>query len=574
MKYLITILFTSFCVFANAQNLITPFERSNGMESATYFQAINYYRKLDERFKTIDIQKAGATDVIYPLHVVYYSKDGSFDIKEWHRKNKIILLINNGIHPGETDGIDASMMLMRDAAERKINVPENVILAVIPVFNIGGSINRGSYSRANQNGPKEYGFRGNAENLDLNRDFIKMDAKETQSLVKLFQELQPDIFIDNHVSDGADYQHVMTLLSENSQKQGTVLGQYLANKLEPSIYSIMKTKGYDLVPYVNHEGNSPDKGWSQFYDPPRFTSGYATLYNCFPFVAETHMLKPYPKRVDATYQLMLSFIDYASVNASELKSVRAKEVEDIQKKELFTIDWQVDSSKFTPITFKGYAAKYKPSNVSGKERLYYDRNEPYTKTVPFYNFYKPLITANAPKAYVIPQGWHKIIYRLRLNGVKMIQLHKDSTMTLTVYKIKNYETVKKPYEGHYLHTSVVFTQQKEKIKLRKGDYVIPTQQLAKRYLLETLEPNAPDAFFAWNFFDAVLRQKEYFSDYVFEDEAAALLNKDPDLKKLLEIKKKEDTSFTNSGQAQLDFIYQHSPYMEPEYMRYPVFRVD
>ena len=168
-------------------------------------------------------------------------------------KNKIVILINNGIHAGEPDGIDASMMLARDIVNKKVTLPKNVVLAFIPIYNIGGCLNRNSTSRVNQNGPVEYGFRGNSQNLDLNRDFIKCDSRETMSFANIFQNLNPDIFIDNHVSDGADYQHTMTLLTTQYDKLGGDLGNWLKNNFEPSIYHNMKEKGWDLIPYVDFE---------------------------------------------------------------------------------------------------------------------------------------------------------------------------------------------------------------------------------------------------------------------------------------------------------------------------------
>lgn len=574
MKPLLLIFSVLFFETSFAQNFTTPFERSKGNQSATYFEAIDFYRQLDRNFPTIDLQNVGPTDLIYPLHVVLYSKDKNFNIRDWHRQNKLVILINNGIHPGEPDGIDASMMLLRDAAMGKIDVPGNVVLAVIPVFNIGGALNRGSFSRVNQNGPENYGFRGSAENLDLNRDFIKMDAKETQTLVQLFHRLDPDIFIDNHVSNGADYQHVVTLLSENPAKQGYFMGRYLKDTLEPALYAGMKTRGYDLVPYVNHWGHTPDKGWPQFYDPPRFTSGFAALFQTFAFVPETHMLKPYQQRVAATYALMQTFISYGSSHAAEIQKVRKNERTFVQEQNVAPLDWRADSVRYSEITFKGYEGKYKASKVSGAQRLYYDRNAPYTKTIPFYNKFLVTKATITPNTYVIPQGWHRAIERLKMNGVEMQRLDKDTNINLTVYRIASYETTPKPYEGHYLHSKVKYNKGKESVHLLKGDYIIPVQQRAKRYLMETLEPDAPDAFFAWGFFDAILQQKEYFSDYVFEDLAADLLQQQPELRKQLQEKKKADNAFAKDGEAQLDFVYRHSQYMEPEYMRYPVFRIE
>ena len=558
---------------AEAQ-LITKFEQSKGLETATYNEVIAYYQQLDKLFPTIKMEDIGPTDADYPLNAVYYDKDRNFDIKKWKAEGKLILLINNGIHPGEPDGVDASMMLLRDAADGKMKIPDNIVLAVIPVYNIGGALNRNSYSRANQNGPEAYGFRGNAENLDLNRDFIKCDANETSSLVQLFHRLDPDLFIDNHVSDGADYQHVMTLLVTQHNKLGGEVGKYMNDTLVPLLYKDMQQRGYDLVPYVNDFEATPENGWTEFYDLPRFSSGFASLFQTFAFVPETHMLKPYKQRVDATYALMESFIKTASENADAIKAARAEDRKTLEQKTELDIDWKPDTTKSTMITFKGYESGYKPSKVSGMPRLYYDRSKPYTRQVKFYNQFTASKTVIVPKAYVISHGWHDVIQRLEWNGVKMDKLEKDTTMQLTVYRIEKYETVQHPYEKHYLHKNAIVSAHKETIKLLKGDYIIPTDQPTRRYLVETLEPTAPDAFFAWNFFDAVLQQKEGYSDYVFEDEAAELLKKNPELQKMLDEKKKSDEAFAKNGDAQLKFVYQHSPYFEPEFMRYPVFKIE
>ncbi|HLO70629.1 MAG TPA: M14 family metallopeptidase [Flavipsychrobacter sp.] len=574
MKRWLFFCFSLLLASANAQDFETVFERSGGTQSVTYQQLIKYYHELDEQYATIRMAEAGETDTYYPLYVVYYSNDAGFDIAEWKDKNKLIILINNGIHPGEPDGIDASMMLLRDAAQGKIKVPDNVVLAVIPVFNIGGMLNRGSYSRANQNGPQEYGFRGNAQNLDLNRDFMKMDAKETQSLVSLFRSLDPDIFIDNHVSDGADYQHVMTLLTTQYDKLGGVMGKYLKENLEPVVYREMKKKGYDLVPYVNHWGHTPEQGWLAFHEGPRFASGFAALYHTFSFVSETHMLKPFKQRVEATYTMMSSFIRIAGTDGAEIQKTRAKQKAAYMKQSTIPIAWVPDSSSHSTITFKGYESGFKPSDISGKPRLYYDREKPYTKQITYYDHYKASQTVVAPRAYYVPRGWGRVVDRLKVNNIAMQEVQADTMMQLGVYMIVGYETSPRPYEGHYLHSKVRVKYEKQFVKLYKGDYIVSLNQPSARYLVEVLEPTAPDAFFAWGFFDAVLQQKEYFSDYVFEDEGARLLQADKALQQKLNEQKAADAKFAEDGEAQLDFVYKNSPYYEPVHMRYPVFRLD
>ena len=552
----------------------TRFEASRGTETATYAETIRFYEDLDRKYATIAMDEAGPSDTRYPLEVVYYSGDANFDLDKWKRQNKIILLINNGIHPGEPDGIEACKMLLRDAATGKIDVPGNVVLAVIPVFNIGGALNRNSHSRANQLGPKEYGFRGSAQNLDLNRDFVKMDARETRSLVKLFHLLDPDIFIDNHVSNGADYQHVMTLLAGQHNKLGGRSGRFMHNVFEPLLYKDMKTRGYDMVPYVNHFGNTPERGWMEFYDSPRFSSGLPALFQTMAFVPETHMLKPFRQRVEATYALMLSFISVASEKTGEIKSARDYDRRALMSQSVFPLDWKVDTTQYELVSFKGYEASYKKSKVSGQPRLFYDREKPYTRKVKYHNIYAGIKAVTAPRAYVIPQGWHEVIDVLKANGVEMERLQRDEVWNLSVYKIDKFETYPKPYEKHYYHHGVTVVKEKQRIQLQEGDYIIYLDQPAKRYLVEVLEPTGPDALFAWNFFDAVLQQKEHFSDYIFEDEAAEILERNPRLKSELKAKQRSDTAFAKNANAQLDFIYRRSAYYEPEHLRYPVFRLE
>lgn len=558
----------------NKSGFVTPFEVSKGMESATWGEAIDFYKRLERNSSRVRMEQIGEADGGYPLHVVYYSANGDFNHSHWQKQGKVVILINNGIHAGEPDGVDASMLLLRDAVEGTVRVPDNVVLAVIPVYNIGGFVNRGSYSRASQNGPASYGFRGNGQNLDLNRDFIKCDAAETRSLEQLFTQLDPDIFIDNHVSDGADYQHVMTLLATQHDKLGGQTGDFMYRTFTPLIYKNMKQAGYDLVPYVNDFDNTPVNGWREFFEPPRFASGYGALFHTIAYVPETHMLKPFKDRVWATYELMRCMIKEAGKNATEIKNARAADRKALISQKELALEWRVDTTQAEQVTFKGYEAGHKASKVSGQPRLYYDHSKPFTKQVPFYNHYVPKKSVAAPTAYVLPRAWTAVASRLQWNGVDMVQLQHDTTIAITAYHIDNYETVPKPYEKHYLHKNITVSAEQVHMHCSKGDYVIKVNQPAKRYIVETLEPTAPDGFFAWNFFDGILQQKEGYSDYVFEDQAADMVAQDAHLRQLLEDKRKQDTAFARNGASQLDFVYKHSKYMEPGYMRYPVYRIE
>jgi len=562
-----------FLIWAQPTLPPTVYETSGGRQTPTYAQIMDWWNAADRASKKISVMQKGPTDAGFPLHLALISDQGYTTVGQAQKDGKLIILINNGIHPGEPDGIDASMLLAKEIVSGTISLPASVVLAIIPVYNIGGCLRRSAHYRVDQEGPDEFGSRGNSQNLDLNRDFIKLDSKEAFSFCAIYQECDPAIFVDNHVSNGADYQHVMTLLTSQYSKLGGSMGTYLHETFEPALYASMKTKGYDLIPYVNIGGDKPEKGWNEFWDSPRYTSGYATLWNSFAFVPETHMLKPYPQRVASTKALMECFISFAGANAATIRSLREETKKRISNATSLPISWRLDKSRHTNYTFKGYESGTKPSAISGQPRLFYDRSKPFTATVPVYGYYTPERIISTPKAYVIPQGWWKVIERLQINGIRMRRLSQDSTFEVETYRIEDYSTAARPYEGHHANSNVKVSWQKQSLTFLKGDWYIPLDQPGNRFLMETLEPQAEDSYFAWNFFDAILGQKEGYSAYVFEDKAAAYLQTQPYLKKQLEQRVATDSSFAKSGRAQLDFIYKNSPWYEPDHNRYPVFRV-
>jgi len=552
----------------------TIFEKSAGKGTATYFQVIDYYKKLSLQSSIIKLETRGKTDAGYPLHLVLISNNKKFDPSVWRNNNKVIILINNGIHPGEPDGIDASMMLVRDIINKKIKLPDNVALAIIPVYNIGGALNRNSFSRVNQNGPESYGFRGNAQNLDLNRDFTKCDSKNARTFTEIFHFLNPDILVDTHVSDGADYQHTMTLITTQYNKLGEVLGSWVKNVFEPSLFEGMKEKNWDMVPYVNVDDSDPSRGFSMFYDSPRYSSGYAALFNTISFMPETHMLKPYKDRVKSTYDLLLTMIQQASINAEELLIKRKIGIKNSMKQKTYPLTWEVDTASFTMIPFKGFEAGTKKSNATGLPVLYYDHNKPFSKQVKFFDTFLPVKTPSKAKAYIIPQGWWPVIDLLKLNKVKIERLNKDTMIEVNVYHIESLKSLPNAYEKHHKNFDVAVSTKKEKLQFLKGDYMIKLNQVGNRYVTEMLEPTGDDSFFSWNFFDAILQQKEGYSDYRWNSIAEDFLKKNPVVKEKLELRKQSDSEFANHSSAQLNFIYKNSPWFEPTYLRYPVFRVE
>lgn len=557
----------------SAKAQLTPFELSKDKNyTATYAEVISYYQKLNKLYpQQMKMINYGTTDVGKPLTLIVLSKNGVFDPVRIKKQDKRILLINNGIHPGEPEGIDASMMLVRDLL-KKNQLPKDVVICLIVLYNIDGNLNRGQ-SRVSQNGPVAYGFRGNYRNLDLNRDFIKADSRNALAFTQILIAWKPEVFLDNHTSDGADYQYVMTLIETQKDKQNPILADYTSKTLTPYLYSHMKKSGYEMIPYGAGEEGLPDSGIVSFLETPRFATGFTAQHNIISYITETHMLKAFDKRVYATYDFMQHLIDINQRDAKLIGDLKKKADAAVISQKTFPLKWEVDMKTVDTITFKGYEAGYKTSDVSGLKRLYYDRSKPYTKVIKFYNTYKATATADKPLAYIIPQAWGKVIDLFKLNGVKMQQLAHDTTLNLQMYYFGDIKTPTRPFEGHYLHSSVQLNPVDMAVKFYAGDYVVYTNQAINRYIVETLEPQGVDSFFAWNFFDSMLGEKEYFSDYVFEDKAADLLKKDPALKQKLDDAKTKDPQLANSAQAQLFFVYKNSPYFEKTYMRYPVGRI-
>jgi len=335
----------------------------------------------------------------------------------------------------------------------------------------------------------------------------------------------------------------------------------------------MEEKKWPITPYVNFEQGSPDKGWDAFIDYPRYSTGYAALFQTIGFMPETHMLKPFASRVKSDYALMQTIIEQASVFAKEIIAKRKAALTAIQQQTSFPLSWQLDSARFDTIHFMGYEPGKKKSNVTGMDRLFYDHSKPYTKPVKYFNYFNGVDAIIKPKAYIIPQGWFTAIGLLKLNGVAMKRLPKDSVMEVEVYHIDDYQTLSRAYEKHYKHSNIKVSSSRQPITFRKGDYIIPTGKITDRFVVEMLEPTGDDSYFAWNFFDAILQQKEGYSNYRWEDVAAQYLEQHPVIKQQLENRKKADPKFASSANAQLDFVYKHSPYYEPAHLCYPVYRL-
>ncbi len=512
---------------------------------------------------------AGSTDCGLPLQVCALGRP----VEPLGRRRFPVFLVLNAIHPGEPAGVDASIAWADRLLRTRDRLLDSLALVVVPFYNIDGGLVRGCCSRASQLGPPEVGFRGNARNLDLNRDFIKADARNTQTFHRLFQQIDPDLFADTHTTNGADYLYPMTLIVTQPDKLGEPLAGWLRRQYLPRLYSAMNASDTPMCPYVHTRGPTPETGLIDFLETPRYSTGYAALFQAVGFVTEAHMLKPFAVRVRATERLLDHLARLGVVQGDSLLALRRQARERVRQQLVFPLRWQLDTTRWQEIEFRGYTLREKPSLVSGLPRRYYDRSQPWTAPVRYFDRYIGIDSVSKPLAYVIPQAWHEVIDRLRLSGVRLRYLDADVALPVESYYIDYCTAPREPYEGHYLHDSVRVRKVEQLVDFRRGDCVVELGTDKDRFVVETLEPQAPDSYFAWNFFDAVLMQKEGFSDYVFEDTAAELLEHDPRLRAALDSARRADPALAGSAFRQLLFIYHRSPYYEVSHRRYPVYRL-
>jgi hypothetical protein len=555
----------------------TPFEQGNGNQTATWQECIHFHLRLAQAFgQWLRFEEAGRSDGGTPIHVGVFSADGVFDPQAVKAAGRPVFFNNNGIHPGEPEGIDACMALLRDLCldPAKRAALGRTVLVYIPIYNVDGALNRQDTSRVNQNGPEAFGFRGNARHLDLNRDFIKADSLNTRTFAQVFTRWDPDVMVDTHTSNGADYQHVVTLIATQPDKLGGRAGTHLREMMLPALYADMAARGFPLCPYVNPLKEIPDDGIADFLDSPRFSTGYAALHHTLGFMPETHMLKPFDARYHGTRALVESALAYTVVHGGAIREARAADRAAIAGGAAVALDWKLDLQRSRTFRFSGFRAVYEPSRLGSYQRLRYDRMAPWDKDIPYFDRYEATTTAVPPRAYLLPQAWHDVALRLQAHGVPLRRATSAGRVPAEAYRIQHYEKRPVPYEGRHLHDVLEVQVEPIVAEVAAGDWLVPLGGPCDRFIVEVLEPLGMDSFFLWAFFDSVLNRKEGFSDYVFEDEAEHLLATEPGLRQHFEDWKATHPELLGDPQAVLGCIFSRSQrHAEPEWRRYPVLRL-
>ena len=579
IKILLLISLFPIMVFAQDQ-WTTPFEASDGLRTATYDDMVAYSKKLAEASPQVTYELIGKSAGGYDIPILIINKTGLSSPDDVRASGDLVMLIEGGIHPGEAEGTDAILMLMRDIAITKEyeHLLEHVTFIFLPAFNVDGLNRMGPYNRINQNGPEEMGWRANTQNLNLNRDFLKADAPAMHAWLKMFSTWLPDFFVDCHTTDGADYQYVLTYMMETFGTMDPMLTRWQEREFLPYVQGKMNVAGQLMNPYVSfRRWHDPQSGLRSGPAPPRLSQGYTAIQNRPGLLIETHMLKPHKDRTLATYDLLVFSAEFLNKNPEKLRLIiRAADqttADPAFRDRPFPLQWKRDDTDSVMVEFKGVEYDIIESDLTGGKWFQYHPDKPITYELPWFNKSIPSVEVDLPEAYIIPQQWYEVIYRLALHGVEVKYLLEDTDIRVEQYRFKNPRWSRNPYEGRFAMGNIEYDVFADTVSYRQGDAVIDMNQRTARVIAHILEPYAPDSYVYWGFFSAIFEQKEYSETYVMEGLAREMMEADPELKAAFEKKKEEDPEFSKNQWGMLNWVYSKSPYWDEKKNLYPVGRI-
>ncbi|HEY0262905.1 MAG TPA: M14 family metallopeptidase [Granulicella sp.] len=567
----------------------TPAETNCYRTTPTYDETMAYLRRVQVAApRQVRIEPFGKTGEGRELDIVIVSKDGVFDPEALHKAKRPIVLVQNSIHAGEMDGKDACLALLRDMAisKAKAALLEHAVFVFIPMYNADGHERRSPYNRINQDGPEEMGWRGNGTNLNLNRDYMKADAPETRAFMAMYHRWLPDFFVDDHVTDGADYQYDVTFTIDDGPNLPAATAKWVDEVATPNLEKYVDAHGHLAAPtYITLvDDTDPSKGLGFNDDPPRFSTGYMVLEGRPGMLVELHMLKDYRTRVTGNYELLAGLLELVNRDADRLLALNAAadaETRQIAGKSYpLALAW---GGQTTPFPFKGKQYTRSMSDVSGQMRVEYG-SAPLAMTLPLQAGFKVTASATAPAAYIIPAQWTQVIDVLAAHQVEMERTTAPWTGEVESYQCSGMSWQGPPFEGRHplfngeaMHdpgkygACVVVKAQRS---YPAGSAVVRMDQRLAKVAMAWLEPAAPDSAMAWGYFDAIFEQKEYGEAYVLERLAREMMAKNPALKAEFEKKLADDPEFAASPAARLNFFYERSPWFAANRIgAYPVGRL-
>jgi murein tripeptide amidase MpaA len=573
----------------------TPTEISNYRTTPDYAETVAYLERIAAAAPSVvKIENFGKTGEGRDLKIVIASKDGVFDPAAIHASGRVILLVQNSIHAGEMDGKDSCLALLRDLVQNKdrAKLLDHAVFVFIPVYNLDGHERRSAYTRINQNGPELSGWRGNATNINLNRDYMKADAPETRAFLKMFHRWLPDFFVDDHVTDGADFQYDVTFNADSTPNVFPATAKWIRDAVNPEIERQLSATGHVAFPNLIdlNDDTDPAQGLAWGPDPPRFSTGQMILENRPGLLVELHMLKDYKTRVTGNYELLRTLLEVLNRDAAKLIAMNREADEAAAKlgahplgseKFPLALEW---AGETTPVLFHGYKYTRELSAVSGAMWVSYT-HEPWNVTLPMQTGEKVVASTTPPAGYIIPPQWTHVIDVLAAHDVQMHRTTAAWTGKVERYRCSGMQWQGPPFEGHH----PIFagegagaqpgrfgtcTLGEETMTFPAGSVVVSLNQRLSKVAIHWLEPEAPDSAMRWGFFDPIFEQREYGEAYVLEKLARENMAKDPALKAEFEHRVQADARFAASPEARLEFFYERSPwFLENRVGEYPVGRL-
>ncbi len=577
MKRILTLLFIAILFTAcnrSKPDYATLFEKSDYLETDNYESSIAYAKMLAKNLKEVNYETIGKTSQGREIPMLIVDENGSTKPEKIRKSGKTVILIQACIHPGEPNGKDAGFMLIRDMLVNKQNddLLKYFTILFIPVMNPDGLANFSPYHRLNQNGPKLTGWRVNAQGMNLNRDYTKLQTAEMQAFVTTFNKWQPDLFIDTHATDGADYQYVMTYSIEDFGNYDASLSNWLSQTWEPQITAAMAKKDKAISRYIEFDPwGDPTAALVENSFSAMFSESYAMARNCPGILMETHSLKPYKERVMASYDMIVETMRIIHQDADNFK----KAITDARKNDLTLKELPASifpSRKDTTwVNFLGYEFKKVKSDVTGGEYISYDNTKPETRRTMKFRDDTPSRMLAVPKEYVIPAQCGEVIDIVKAHGFEVEMLKKDKTMTVNTYRFKDVQFYPVPSEGRSRVSSFQAEEISREVTFPKGSAVVKTSQNGVRLLMNLLEPEMDGSLLKWGFFNDIFQRTEYFEIYNMEPMAKTMMEKDP----LLAVQFKDwmatfDAKTPPTQYEILNWFYERSPYYDSNYMTYPV----
>jgi hypothetical protein len=550
--------------------LTTDFELSAGTHSPNYSDTMAFVDRLVAANPTqFKAQTIGYSNSQRAIKMLVASEQGLFEPTQIAHSTKPTLLIQAGIHAGEIDGKDAMFMLLRDIATgKRRDILANVNLLFIPILNVDGHERSSGFNRINQRGPAKMGFRTNANNLNLNRDYTKLDTPEINSVLKVINQYSPNLYIDVHVTDGADYQYDVTygynpVFASESPAVSDALNQYF----KPVIDDKLTAHGHIPGPLVFVMDKRDFKqGLAGWVATPRYSNGWGDLASLPTILVENHSLKPYKQRVLGTYVFLDGAISAITQHSEKLLTAVKKEQAFVPKQLIVKRGYAKQPNN---IAFKGIRYSSTMSELSGQNEVKYLGEKHDYANLPIYWQKEVLHTVTMPKAFFIPPVYGDIVAKLKLHGVNVTQLEGAHTQPLKQAKVTHYEFANAPFEGRF-RVSAEFTYQPATNVDLTGWYRVNTQQPLGELAAHLLHPEAPDSFFAWGEFNTIFQRTEYMENYALLPYARNMLKDNPKLALEFDKKISQDDAFAKDADARLNWLYEHSPFYDQAYLKYPI----